>query len=129
MGRKYMNKLLKHQLANLQIKVQLRKMILLKILTKIPMRKLKKSRKLRKTSKLRKSNKKKLQKKNKQTKKQEEKPKNVINSMYGEDEEDTDEEIEKIRVKQETDIKQEKVKEETEIKQEKVKQETEVRVK
>ena len=40
--RKYMNKLLKHQLAKLQIKVQLRKIILLKILTKIPMRKLKK---------------------------------------------------------------------------------------
>ena len=51
--------------------------------------------------------------------------------MYGEDE-DTDDEIEKIRekkVKQETEIKQEIVKEETEIKQEKVKQETEVRVK
>merc|ERR1712008_154674 len=103
--RKYMNKLLKHQLANLQIKVQLRKMILLMILTKIPMRKLRKSRKLkksrkpRKTSKLRKSNKKKLQKKISR-------PKNRINSMYGEDE-DTDEEIEKMRAKQETDIKQE----------------------
>jgi len=60
--------------------------------------------------------------KNKQTKKQEEKPKNMINSMYGEEEEDTDDEIEKIREKQETEIKQEKVKQETEVR---VKQETE----
>ena len=46
--------------------------------------------------------------------------------MYGEDE-DTDDEIEKIRekkVKQEAEIKQEKVKQETEVKNSKVKQET-----